>query len=67
MEISKRITRLFYLRGIISKGQLASPEDLTEKFQCSEKTIRRMINTLRDMGYEIQYCKKNRKYFLLNE
>lgn len=67
MEIARRITRLFYLRDIISKGQLESPEDLTEKFQCSEKTIRRMINTLRDMGYEIQYCKKNRKYFLINE
>lgn len=54
--------RLDYLAKIIEKGQLQSPKELEEKFDCSEKTVRRMINCLRERGVNVEYCRKLKKY-----
>lgn len=54
--------RLAHLIDLIRKDRLASPQQLAGTYGCSEKTIRRMINLLRVDGYEIEYCKKNKKY-----
>lgn len=56
--------RLDYLLELIQNGQVQSPNDLTYKFDCTERTIRNMINHLRDMGYDIKYCRKNFRYVL---
>lgn len=56
--------RLTYIKEIIEKEQLSSPSQLAEKFECSERTIRNMINELRDEGLEIKYSRKKMKYFL---
>ncbi|MCK4663003.1 MAG: HTH domain-containing protein, partial [Bacteroidales bacterium] len=44
---------------------LTSPKTVARKFECSEKTIRNMINILREQGNKIEYCKSSRKYFLI--
>jgi len=54
--------RLDYLKELIEKSQLKSPQQAAEKFDCSERTIRRMIKTLCDQGIHIEYCKKIRRY-----
>jgi biotin operon repressor len=56
--------RLTYMLELIEKGALNSPVDLSEKFNCSEKTVRNMINTLRLMGHDINYSKKWKIYFI---
>ena len=56
--------RLDYLFESIKKEKLESPQQLAEKFECSEKTIRNMVNVLRDNGAEIIYCKATKKYLL---
>ncbi len=56
--------RVEYILELVKKEQLCSPKELAKKFDCSEKTIRNMINFLRDKGFDIQYCKKRKKYFL---
>lgn len=56
--------RLTYIKELIEKEQLSSPSQLAEKFECSERTIRNMINELRDEGLEIKYSRKKMKYFL---
>lgn len=56
--------RLEYLLELIEKGRLSSPGDLVEKFECSERTIRKMINDLRRKGYTIKYSKHSSKYFI---
>jgi len=58
--------RLKYLLEFIKKGRLTSPYDLTERFECTEKTVRKMINDLRKEGYQIKYCRKRFKYFVDN-
>tara|TARA_B100000809_G_C15091888_1_gene513484 strand:- start:1545 stop:1754 length:210 start_codon:yes stop_codon:yes gene_type:complete len=54
--------RLDYLVELIEKGQLNSPLEAAEKFNCSERTIRRMIKILCEKGFTIEYCKKTKKY-----
>ncbi|MDP3180617.1 MAG: HTH domain-containing protein [Bacteroidota bacterium] len=56
--------RLEHLLDLIKKGRVSSPKNIAEKFMCSEKTIRNMINYLRNQGIEIEYCKITKKYFL---
>lgn len=58
--------RLTYLLERIERGALSSPHQMAENFQCSERTIRRMISRLRDKGFEIEYCKSQKKYYLNN-
>ncbi len=58
--------RLNYLLEMIEKGQLLSLKQASEKFDCSERTIRRMINMLKEQGYQIKYSRKNMKYIILN-
>ncbi|WP_414693267.1 HTH domain-containing protein [Ohtaekwangia sp.] len=54
--------RLEYLLEIIKKGQLLSPHDLVNKFECTERTIRKMIGDLRRKGYKIKYSRREFKY-----
>jgi transposase len=50
--------RLDYLLELINKGQAYSPKEIALKFSCTEKTIRNMINRLRENGEKISYCRK---------
>lgn len=56
--------RLEYLLELIEKERLSSPSDLTEKFECSERTVRKMINDLRRRGHSIKYSRNRAKYFI---
>ena len=56
--------RLEYLLESIEKGWINTPKQICEKFNCSDKTARNMINRLREMGHCIEYCKVLRKYHL---
>lgn len=41
-----------------------SPKQIARQFSCNEKTVRSMINVLREQGNEIDYCRKTKKYTL---
>lgn len=56
--------RLNYLLEMIEKGQLLSLKQASEKFDCSKRTIRRMISMLRERGYQIKYSRRNMKYII---
>lgn len=56
--------KLNYLFEMIEKGQLLSLKQASEKFECSERTIKRMLKTLRMQGYNIEYCKSTKKFFV---
>ncbi|WP_099597987.1 HTH domain-containing protein [Reichenbachiella sp. 5M10] len=55
---------LEYTLELIQRGRLASPRDLTEKFDCSERTVRKMINDLRRKGHNIKYSRRISKYVI---
>jgi len=58
--------RLEYLLELIEKGWINTPKQICEKFNCCDKTARNMINRLRKSGFEIEYCKCRKKYYLKN-
>ena len=64
MEFILYTQRLDYIKELVEKGKLSSPSQLATSFNCSERTVRRMIENLRIMDCDIQYCKTNKKYFL---
>lgn len=49
--------RLDYLLELIKIKSACSPKLLARQFNCSEKTIRNMVNHLREMGYDIKWNK----------
>ena len=56
--------RLNYLLEMIDKGQVMSLKDVSKKFSCSERTVKRMIKTLRELGHCVHYCKKSGKCYI---
>jgi len=64
MDYISYTEKLSYLLEMIEKGQLLSLKQVSEKFECSERTIQRMINILREQGYQIIYSKSDKKYFM---
>jgi DeoR/GlpR family transcriptional regulator of sugar metabolism len=56
--------RLEYLKELIEEDRLCSPTEVASRFDCSERTVRKMINDLGDTGLNIKYSRKNFKYFL---
>lgn len=51
-----------YVLDLIAKGRLLSPKQLTDQFDCSERTVRRIIENLKLQGHTISYCKKTQRY-----
>ena len=66
MNFIERKEKLEYLLEMIEKGRCISTIQISDKFNCSERTIRRMIDELRWIGHDIQYCKVNKKFFKKN-
>ena len=55
-----------YVLDLVKKGGLSSPNDLTIKFNCTEKTIRNIIKGLKLKGYPIKYSKSLKRYILVD-
>lgn len=64
MTYTERKEKEKHLVYIIERGSLTSLEKIANDYCCSKKTIRRMINDLRNAGYNIKYCRKSYKYFV---
>jgi predicted DNA-binding transcriptional regulator YafY len=56
--------RLEYILELISKNRFRSIEAIAHNFECSTRTIKRMINHLREQGHQIQYDRKTKKYLI---
>ncbi len=56
--------RLDYIVELITKNRFRSIEDAANRFSCSTRTIKRMLNHLRDRGHDIQYDRLQKKYFI---
>jgi predicted DNA-binding transcriptional regulator YafY len=56
--------RLEYVLELIQKNRFRSLEATARRFECSTRTIKRMINNLRDQGHLIEYDRLQKKYIL---
>lgn len=62
MNFRERKQRLDYLLKMVEKGQCISTTQIAEKFECSSRTVKRMITELRDDGHQIEYCNCLKKF-----
>jgi len=62
MNFLQRKKRFEYLLEIIEKGECKSSNQIAKKFNCSKRTIKRLIDELRIEGYDIEYCKSIKKF-----
>jgi len=56
--------RLEYILESLEKGRFRSLETAATRFSCSIRTIKRMLNHLRERGHDIQYDRLEKKYFI---
>jgi DeoR/GlpR family transcriptional regulator of sugar metabolism len=56
--------RLEYVLELISKNRFRSLEATATRFNCSTRTIKRMLNHLREKGHDIHYDRQQKKYFI---
>jgi DeoR/GlpR family transcriptional regulator of sugar metabolism len=67
MDYVTKTKRLEYLLELIKKEQLTCSSQLANNFDCSSRTIRNLINILRQQGHNIKYCKTSKKYLIKDE
>jgi DeoR/GlpR family transcriptional regulator of sugar metabolism len=56
--------RLDYVLELIRKNRFRSTADIARRFGCSTRTIKRMLNHLRDRGHVICYDRRDKKYII---
>ncbi len=66
MTYRERKEKEQHLLCLIKKEWLISLEKIAVDFNCSERTLKRMLFSLREDGYNIVYCKKCCKYLIRN-
>jgi transcriptional antiterminator len=52
------------LRTLVEKASTGSPKDLAQLFNVSERTIRRMIQNLKQSELDVEFCRKRNSYIL---
>lgn len=62
MTFNEKKRKLSYLLEMVLKGRCHSADEVAIKFDCSKRTIERMIDNLNDEGYQIKFCRKENKY-----
>jgi biotin operon repressor len=56
--LKRRLIKLASLKGT------GAPEKLAEKFEISERSVKRMVKEIRDEGTEIWFCQIRQSYVL---
>jgi len=64
MTYAERKEKESYLLYLIEHKRLNSLEKVAVDYNCSIRTIKRMLSGLRYEGYNIRYCRKSNKYFI---
>jgi len=59
----QRLNRLERLNRLIRTKSTGSAKDLARRFGCTDRTVRNMMDELRDFGAEIKYCNRMRSYY----
>lgn len=58
-EYEKKIN---FLKTLVETGRTGSPKELAELFNVSERTIRRMVQNLKQQELDIEFCRKRNSY-----
>jgi DeoR/GlpR family transcriptional regulator of sugar metabolism len=57
--------RLDYILELIQKNRFRSLEFTAKRFDCSTRTLKRMLGHLRERGHNIVFDRRQKKYIIL--
>ena len=66
MTYSERKEKEKHLLYLIEHNRLFSLKNVANDFDCSVRTVERMLASLREEGLNIIYCRKTNKFFIEN-
>ena len=66
MTYAERKEKEKHLLYLIENERLHSLEKIANDYNCSKRTVKRMLASLREEGYNISYCRKCYKYIVKN-
>ena len=49
---------------LIEKGRFGTLEAAAKRFSVSTRTVKRMLDHLREQGHDVQFDRKRKKYFI---
>lgn len=67
MKLIEQLNQLNRLDALIRKRATGTPKDMARRFTVSERTIYNLLETLRGLGAEIDYCRIRESYYYRNE
>lgn len=67
MKLIEQLNQLSRLDALIRRKATGRPKQLAEKFSVSERTIYNLLEMLKCLGAEIDYCRSRESYYYKNE
>ena len=64
MTYTERKEKEKHLLYLIEQGRLVSLTKVANNYNCSVRTVERMLKELREQGYIINFSRKSNKYFV---
>lgn len=62
MKFGEYLEKLTILKDLIAKANTGSPKDLAKRLNVSERTVRRLIDQLKNEKTSIVFCRKRNSY-----
>jgi predicted DNA-binding transcriptional regulator YafY len=62
MNFIEKEKRINYIIELLEKGKLLSAKEMASKFSCSERTIFRLLEIVKEKGVDVNFCKIKRIY-----
>lgn len=62
MKLLEQIQALERVDQLIRLKATGTPAELAKRLNISERTVYYLLNTFRDLGIDIRYCKERRSY-----
>lgn len=62
-EYQEKLNRI---QDLASRNSTGSPKQLSITIEVSERTLYRLVQSLKDQGVPIEYCRKTNTYLLTN-
>ncbi len=64
---AKIIFRLNKLHQMIVEKRTGTPNEISKKIKVSSRQVRNYISTLKEMGGQIEFCRKTKSYYYKKE
>jgi len=62
MKFTERYHKMEFIKQLAMYKNTGTPKELAEKLNISERSVKRLINELKELGEQIVYCRTCNSY-----